>query len=103
MSKALLTTREKIFLLLINSSEPISAKEIKSILKISREKEVYEHITHIFKSSKRRGDKVIIIPAVCKECGFVFNTDKRIKMPSRCPRCKSNKILSPRFYAVKVV
>lgn len=103
MSNELLTTREKIFILLITSNKPISIYEIMLRLKINREKEVCEHINHIFKSSKRRGYKIEIIPPKCKVCGFTFSNDRGIRVPSKCPKCRSNKIIPPKVYAVKLL
>jgi len=91
-----LTTREKIFFLLSYSDEPLSAREIMRRLDIRKEKEIYDHIEHLARSSKRKGYTLIIIPARCKSCGYTFNSEK-IKRPSRCPVCKSEKIEMPKF------
>ncbi|BDB99179.1 transcriptional regulator [Saccharolobus caldissimus] len=96
MSTNFLTTREKIFLLLSYSDEPLSAREIMRRLDIRKEKEVYEHLEHLAKSGKRKDYVLIMIPARCKSCGYVFRSEK-IKRPSKCPICKSEKIESPKF------
>ncbi len=38
------------------------------------------------------------MPATCKKCGYQFTDRERLKKPSRCPRCKSERIDPPRFY-----
>lgn len=67
-----------------------------SRLGIRKEKEVYEHLEHLAKSSKRKDFILIIIPPRCKSCGYVFDSEK-IKRPTKCPICKSEKIDSPKF------
>ena len=89
-----LTTREKIFELLLRSEEPLTARQIMRILDISSEKEVYDHIYHLALSGKRKGFKVIVFSPMCEDCGYVFDTYKK---PSRCPRCKSTRIRPPQF------
>ncbi|MEM0132073.1 MAG: transcriptional regulator [Saccharolobus sp.] len=96
MSKNFLTTREKLFLLLYYSDEPLDAREIMKRLEIKKEKEVYEHIEHLAKSSKRKDYIIIVIPPKCKNCGYEFKSEK-LKKPTRCPICKSEKITSPKF------
>ncbi|QGA53335.1 transcriptional regulator [Sulfolobus sp. E5-1-F] len=96
MNTDFLTTREKIFLLLSYSDEPLTAKEIMRRLDIRKEKEIYDHLEHLARSSKRKGYILIMIPARCKSCGYIFNSEK-IKRPSRCPICKSEKIEMPKF------
>jgi len=36
-------------------------------------------------------------PAACASCGFSFTKRKRAARPSRCPRCRSERIHLPRF------
>ena len=91
-----LTVREKIVLLLKRSEKPLTAKEIKEILGIEKEKEVYEHLNHIAKSSKHKEYELIVFLPYCRDCNYVFKLDI-IKKPSRCPRCKSENIEPPKF------
>jgi len=62
-----------------------------------REKEVYAHLSHIARSVAAQRKKLIIIPAECLECGFVFENRKRYTRPSRCPHCKSEHIQNPMY------
>ena len=74
----------------------MSAREISQTIKI-REKEVYTHLSHISRSVNAQRKKLIIIPAECLECGFVFEKRKRFTRPSRCPHCKSEHIRNPAY------
>lgn len=96
MSYDFLTTREKILYLLRYSDEPLTAKQIMKILGIKKEKEVYEHIYHLSKSSKRKDFVVIVFPPVCEECGYTFDLEYP-KKPTKCPICKSERIKPPSF------
>lgn len=67
---------------------PASARDLSARLRIS-EREVLDHLPHI--------TDLVIEPAECKACGFVFEARTRAKKPSRCPECKSERITPPRF------
>jgi transcriptional regulator len=88
------TTRQKIISLLSEGEH--GAKSISKILRIS-EKEVYEHLWHIGRSVKSRNRKLRIIPALCLECGFVFESRSRFTAPGKCPRCKGEHIQDPEY------
>ncbi|MCG8673600.1 MAG: hypothetical protein MI867_29700 [Pseudomonadales bacterium] len=57
-----------------------------------QEKEIAEHLKHICKS-----ENVIIEPAECIKCGYVFEDRVKIKKPSKCPICKGTYIDDPMF------
>lgn len=96
-----LTTRERIEDLLKKAGRPLTVEEIISSLSLEvTNKEVYEHIAHIAKSVRARsGGKLALFmePPYCRKCGYVFKELDKPKKPSRCPRCKSEWIASPRF------
>ncbi|RLG90644.1 MAG: transcriptional regulator [Thermoprotei archaeon] len=97
-----LTLRERIMKLLMESREPLSVDEIAAILGLSpRDKHlVYDALTHIAKTIKRRSGgklELVMIPPTCKKCGYVFKDLKKPRKPSRCPRCKSERINPPLF------
>ena len=55
---------------------------------------VEEEVRHAVRSS---GRKLRIEPAECEACGFIFRDRTRLSSPSRCPKCRSERITSPRF------
>ena len=89
------TIRQKIISLL-NEAE-LSAREISGEVGIS-EKEVVEHLDHIARSVAAQNKRVIISPAACLGCDYVFEDRRRFTRPGRCPQCKKSHIQSPRFY-----
>ncbi len=55
---------------------------------------VEDEVAHVVKSCKK---KLHITPAECEACGFVFRDRVRISSPSRCPKCRSERVTSPLF------
>jgi len=92
--KIMPTLRQKIISLLID--EEMNVREISGAVGIS-EKEVYGHLSHIARSVASQDKKIVITPANCLACGFVFEDRKRFTRPGRCPQCKKSHIQSPTF------
>ncbi len=98
------TIRERILRLLMESRQPLTAREIAVLVgldPVRGEKEVYEHLRHLAKTLRRRhGGRAVLymIPPRCRDCGYVFRDLREPRRPSRCPRCRSQRIEPPRFY-----
>jgi predicted Zn-ribbon and HTH transcriptional regulator len=91
---AMNTVRQQIISLL--SQDNHGAKSISKIIRIS-EKEVYEHLEHIGRSVRSHDRKLRIIPAICLQCGFVFDDRNRFTSPGKCPKCKGEHIQDPGY------
>jgi predicted Zn-ribbon and HTH transcriptional regulator len=74
----------------------LSAKELSGVLRVS-EKEVYDHLNHIQKTVHQSGGILVVTPAECRKCGFVFTKREKLKKPGRCPVCKNESIEEPLF------
>ncbi|MEW6587334.1 MAG: transcriptional regulator [Nitrospirota bacterium] len=74
----------------------LSAQELSGEVAVS-EKDIYEHLEHIQRSSIRGGNTLRTMPAVCKKCGFVFRKRDKLSKPGKCPVCKSSFIEPPLF------
>jgi predicted Zn-ribbon and HTH transcriptional regulator len=61
------------------------------------EREVAEHLPHLERSLVHGRERLIIVPPECMKCGFVFEQRERHSRPSRCPKCKSERVSPPRF------
>ncbi len=83
------TTRQQMIDIL--SKDEMNARELSKALGI-REKEVFEHLSHIARSLAARGKKLNVQPYSCLGCGYVFQDRKRFNRPSRCPRCKDSRL-----------
>ncbi len=88
------TIRQKIISLLEGQS--LYAKEISADVRAS-EKEVYGHLEHIQRTINKKEYNLIITPAECRKCGFVFRKRDRLKKPGKCPVCHNEFIQEPLF------
>jgi predicted Zn-ribbon and HTH transcriptional regulator len=75
------------------SREPRSASSIARKLGMTRGQVEYD-LRHALRSARAAGHQVEVIPARCRQCGFVFSEDKLAK-PSRCPACKATRLFEP--------
>lgn len=91
----MLTVRQKMIELL--SEDEMDARALSREVGI-REKEVYDHLTHIARSLAAKGQKLHINPAQCLSCGYVFKNRKRFTRPGRCPSCRNSHLLSPSYF-----
>lgn len=90
------TLRHEIIILL--KGDTLSAKEISAKVGIP-EKEVYGHLEHI--QAGKIELSLIVTPAACRKCGFVFAKRDRLKKPGKCPVCRSELIREPLFFIGK--
>ena len=91
------TRREKIMILLEETEYPLTAEDICQALDIKQRAIVYEDIEHIVMSIKHRKKELLVKPASCGNCSYVFKPKGAAKRPSKCPKCKSQWIISPSF------
>ncbi|MEZ4485715.1 MAG: transcriptional regulator [Syntrophotaleaceae bacterium] len=89
------TVRRQIVALLQQRSQ--SAKDLSMAIGIP-EKQVYDHLLHIRRSSQQQRGTLRIEPAVCKKCGFIFAKRQRFQKPGKCPVCRGQAIEEPRFF-----
>ena len=59
-------------------------------------KEISEDLEHLKKSLKHSGERLVVEPAVCRKCEFVFS-DTTYARPSKCPECKGTWIHEPKI------
>jgi predicted Zn-ribbon and HTH transcriptional regulator len=75
---------------------PMTAKDLSRAVGV-REHEVGEHLAHLARSLRARGERLVITPPECLACGFGFPGRERATRPAQCPRCKSRRIALPEF------
>lgn len=73
-----------------------TARELSAEVSI-REREVAAHLEHLARSLPREGAELVVEPARCVACDFAFRKRDRLAAPSRCPKCRSERIEPPRF------
>ncbi|MCI4464657.1 MAG: transcriptional regulator [Thermoproteus sp.] len=94
-----LTSRERIARVLLSSQEPLDVFQIREAAGLDlTPSEIYDELEHVAKTLKRQGLKLAVVPARCRNCGYEFRDRERLRKPSKCPRCHSERIEPPRFY-----
>ncbi len=73
-----------------------SAKDLSASVGIA-ERDVYDGLDHIRKTLASSGRRLVVTPAECKKCGFVFSKRERMTRPGKCPVCRSESIHDPLF------
>jgi hypothetical protein len=92
------TIRQEMIALLCQGEH--GARDLSQILGV-REKEVYAHLSHVERSVASQKQSLVIIAPTCHSCGYVFDRRKRFTRPSRCPRCRQERIHGPRYRIVQ--
>lgn len=85
------TERQRIVSILTSGEADVTHLSVRLGL---QEKEVLYHLEHVQKSSPG----FMIKPAKCLCCNFEFKDRTRLSVPSRCPKCRSERVCKPIFY-----
>jgi transcriptional regulator len=75
---------------------PASARDLSTAVGI-REKDVAEHLEHVEHSARARGERLLVEPATCGDCGFRFEGRRRLTRPGACPECRGTRLDPPLF------
>ena len=89
------TIRRRIMELLAGAK--MTAKEISEELRVP-ERDVYEHLEHIRKTTNKGKSGLVVQPSACEMCGFVFRKRGRLKTPGKCPMYRSESIRQAVFH-----
>jgi predicted Zn-ribbon and HTH transcriptional regulator len=77
-------------LLTLLTIEPRSVSSIARDLGLSR-RDVEDDLRHVIRSARAAGHRIIVEPARCRSCGFLFSEDKLVK-PGKCPACRGTRL-----------
>jgi predicted Zn-ribbon and HTH transcriptional regulator len=77
----------------------VLAVEPRTVSRLARElglprADVEDDLRHMIRSARAAGHRVVVEPAKCRACGYLFSEDKLAK-PSRCPACRSTWLYEP--------
>lgn len=75
---------------------PATALELSAEVRAG-EKAVLEALAHLRRSLRRTDDALVVRPAACLACGYVFAKRDRLGKPGKCPLCRSTRIAPPLF------
>ncbi len=88
------TVRQRIAQLL--REEELTAHELSQRAGVA-EREVAEHLRHLEHTVSHGAERLRKTAPHCIQCGFTFEARQKHSRPSRCPRCKSERLSPPRF------
>jgi predicted Zn-ribbon and HTH transcriptional regulator len=77
------------------SREPRSVSSLAREIGLSRA-DVEDALRHMIRSARAAGHRIVVVPARCRSCGFVFDEDKLTK-PGKCPSCRNSRIFEPQI------
>jgi transcriptional regulator len=77
------------------SDQPRSVSSLARELGLSRS-DVEDDLRHAIRSAQAAGHRILVIPARCKSCGFVFD-EGRLTKPGKCPQCRGSRIFEPQI------
>jgi predicted Zn-ribbon and HTH transcriptional regulator len=73
-----------------------TARDLSKAVGVS-EREVLEHLPHLARSLRARGERLRVEPARCLDCDFEFTRRDKPARPSHCARCRGTRLSLPRF------
>lgn len=79
----------------------VLAREPRSVSSLARELglsrgDVEDALRHMIRSARAAGHRIVVVPARCRPCGFVFDQEKLTK-PGKCPSCRQSRIFEPQI------
>jgi predicted Zn-ribbon and HTH transcriptional regulator len=77
------------------SHEPRSVSRLARELRLPRA-DVEDALRHMIRSARAAGHRIVVLPARCRSCGFIFDDDKLTK-PGKCPSCRESRIFEPQI------
>ena len=92
------TKREQIRELLELPNTQVDLKQLLLQFQYPSKNELLLDLESLFKTLKKEGKKITISPAQCIGCGYLFkNKAEELTIPSKCPKCKSERIQWPKI------
>jgi predicted Zn-ribbon and HTH transcriptional regulator len=79
----------------ILSAGPRSISSLARELGLDR-RDAEDDLRHVIRSARAEGHAVVVEPARCKQCGFLFGED-RLSKPGKCPACRGTRIFEPQI------
>lgn len=74
----------------ILAAGPRSVSSLARELGLGR-RDAEDDLRHAIRSAQSAGHRVVVEPARCKQCGFLFDVGKLSK-PGKCPACRGTRI-----------
>jgi Predicted transcriptional regulator containing an HTH domain fused to a Zn-ribbon len=101
------TTRERLVeIFLRNPGVEFTLRDLLSMLSLG-ERDVerllsdINHAAKTIRRATRNSAHLAMRPPMCRSCGYVFKDLETARIPSKCPKCKSERIAPPAFVLVR--
>ncbi|MEJ2248407.1 MAG: transcriptional regulator [Candidatus Lokiarchaeota archaeon] len=92
------TRRQKLIEILKEEKEITNLKEIMGMLEYFSIKRLVKDIRSITKTLQGEGYTLLASPPQCSDCHYFFpKKNSKFRIPSKCPKCKSERILMPKL------
>ena len=75
---------------------PHTAYELSTMVRVA-EKDVAAHLEHLERSLRRTDSRLLVEPARCRDCAYVFRDRIRLTRPGACPQCRGQHVSAPIF------
>jgi hypothetical protein len=72
------------------TTQPRSVSSIARQLGLKRA-DVEGDLRHLIRSARAAGHAVVVVPARCRACGFLFG-DEKLSKPGKCPACRGTRL-----------
>ncbi|MFH1510898.1 MAG: transcriptional regulator [Candidatus Woesearchaeota archaeon] len=89
-----MTTRKEMIELL--GKNRMSIRELALYFRITTDEAAID-LRHIAKSIYPKQQLKMELP-LCKSCGFEFKDRTKLRPPTKCPKCRHEKITEPKFW-----
>jgi transcriptional regulator len=89
-----MTVRKDLLALL--SSQPRSVSSLARELGFRRG-DMEEDLRHALRSARAAGHQVVVVPARCRSCDFVFD-EQKLSKPGKCPSCRGTRLYEPQIF-----
>ena len=77
-------------LLALISQQPRSVSSLARELGVTRA-DIEDHLRHAIRSARAGGHDVVVVPAQCRACGFLFD-EQKLSKPGKCPACRGTRL-----------
>ncbi len=82
------------------STAPQTARDLSQGVGLS-ENDVFHHLEHLRKTLKTQNRRLLVTPASCLDCDYIFQKRDRLTRPGKCPVCRSTHLSEPLFSLLK--
>lgn len=56
--------------------------------------EIDDELAHAIRSARAAGHAVVVEPARCRKCGYLFD-ERKLTKPGKCPECRGTWVYEP--------